>query len=187
MIRTLVSLDHSLFYFFYNFSGKSEYLDAFIVFCGEYLIFLVILFVFWHAYRMWRKKGLKAFVPYVEATISVAFARLLIEPTIHLFYDRVRPFVALSLSHNLIVDTASSFPSGHTIVMFALATSIYFYDKKFGWFLYVLGLLIGIGRIAGGVHYPSDVLGGAILGCIAGWLVYLVSKKIFKKHPAFGF
>ncbi len=123
-------------------------------------------------------------LPYAEAVVSVFLARLVVEPAIHLFYDRVRPFVALSLAHNLIVDTAQSFPSGHTIVMFALATSIYFYDKRFAWFLYFLGVVIGIGRIMGGVHYPSDILGGAVLGILVGALVYFVSKKILKNHPS---
>ena len=183
MLKSIAALDHSIFYWFYDFSGKSQALDAFIVFCGEYLIYLVVLFVFWHAYRMWRKGGIKNLLPYAEAAVSVFLARIVVEPAIHLFYGRVRPFIALSLTHNLIVDTAQSFPSGHTIIMFALATSIFFYDRKFGWFLYVLGILIGVGRIMGGVHYPSDVLGGAVLGILVGWLVYLVSKKILKNHP----
>ena len=67
--------------------------------------------------------------------------------------------------------------------MFALATAIYFYDRRFGWFLFVLGALVGIGRVAGGVHYPTDILGGAILGIIVGWLVYSISKKILKNRP----
>ena len=183
MISTLIYIDHSIFYFFYNLSGKNYFLDALIIFCGEYLIYLVILFVFWHAYRMWQRNGLKAFVPYVEAIISVIIARGVVVELIRVFYDRIRPFEAFSLTHNLIIDSASSFPSGHTIVMFALATSIYFYDKKFGWFLFVLGAVIGLGRIAGGVHYPSDVLGGAVLGIVVGWLVYVVSKQILKNRP----
>jgi undecaprenyl-diphosphatase len=183
MVPSIVSLDHSLFYHLYNLSGRSQVVDFLIVFFGEYLIYLVILFVFWHAYRMWRKGGLKDLVPYAEASVSVVFARGILEPFIHLFYDRVRPFIALSLSHNLIIDAAPSFPSGHTIVMFALATSVYFYDRKFGWFLYVCGILIGLGRVAGGVHYPSDILGGAVLGIIVGWLVYAVSDRILKKSP----
>ena len=183
MLNTLANTDHSVFYFFYNFSGQSRLVDTLIIFCGEYLIYLVVLFIFWHAYRMWRRNGLKALIPYVEAAIAVVIARGVLVPLIHVFYDRVRPLLALSLSHNLIVDSGASFPSGHTIIMFALATAIYFYDRRFGWFLFVLGALVGIGRVAGGVHYPTDILGGAILGIIVGWLVYSISKKILKNRP----
>jgi undecaprenyl-diphosphatase len=183
MLSTLIYIDHAVFYFFYNFSGKSQAVDALIIFCGEYLIFLVVLFVFWHAYRMYIKNGKKAFLPYVEAVISVAIGNGLVIYLIRHFYERVRPFTALILSHNLITDTSYSFPSGHTIFMFALATSIFFYDRKFGWFLFVLGAIIGLGRVAGGVHYPSDIVGGAVLGIAVGWLVYLVSKKVLKKRP----
>ncbi len=183
ILKNLAALDHSIFYWFYDFSGRFSWLDFLIVFCGEYLIYLVVLFVFWHAYRMWQKGGIRNLLPYAEAVASVFLARLVVEPAIHLFYDRVRPFMALSLTHNLIVDTAPSFPSGHTIVMFALATSIFFYDRRFGWFLYTLGIIIGIGRIMGGVHYPSDILGGAVLGIVIGWAVYELSKKVLKNHP----
>jgi len=179
MISSLVNLDHSIFYFFYNPSGRFAWLDFLIVFCGEYLIYLVVLFVFWHAYRLWRKHGGKAFIPYLEALVSVAIGNAVLVPVVRIFYERVRPYVAFHLTHNLLIDPAFSFPSGHTIFMFALATSIFFYDKKFGTFLYVCGILIGVARIAAGVHYPSDIFGGAVFGIAIGILVYKIIGKAF--------
>ncbi len=179
MTKILVHIDHSLFYWIYNWSGKSQILDAVIIFCAEYLILLVVLFVFWHAYRLWLKHNEKGFIPYVEALIAVAISNGVVVPTIRLVYERVRPYVALHTTHNLLVDNAFSFPSGHTIFMFALATSIFFYDKKFGTVLYICAVLIGIGRIAAGVHYPSDIFAGAVFGIAISMLVYKIFGKAF--------
>ncbi len=177
MISVLVYIDHSIFYWLYNFSGRSYVLDATIIFFGEYLVYLVILFVFWHLYRLWRTHKKKAFIPYVEALVSVAIGNGIVVSLFRMFYERVRPYVALHLTHNLLIDPTFSFPSGHTIFMFALATSIFFYDKKFGTFLYICGILIGVARVAAGVHYPSDVFAGAIFGVAISMCVY----KIFRK------
>jgi undecaprenyl-diphosphatase len=71
----------------------------------------------------------------------------------------------------VLVDTAASFPSGHTIFMFALATGVWRINKRFGWWLYALGLLIGAARVAGGVHYPSDIVGGIVLGIATSFVI----------------
>ena len=178
MLKTLVYIDHSIFYRLYDLSGKSQVVDAIIIFFGEYLVYLVILFVFWHLYRLWCKHKRKAFIPYIEALVSVAIGNGIVVPLFRIFYERVRPYVALHLTHNLLVDPTFSFPSGHTIFMFALATSVFFYDKKFGTFLYVCGALIGIGRIVAGVHYPSDVFSAAVFGIAISMCVY----KIFGRR-----
>jgi undecaprenyl-diphosphatase len=63
--------------------------------------------------------------------------------------------------------------------VFSLATSIYFFgNKKVAVMLYASGLLIGIARIAAGVHYPLDILGGIILGTLTGYIAYrFLGKK----------
>ena len=179
MISSLVHIDHSIFYWLYDVSGKSQVLDAIIIFCAEYLTLLVILFVFWHAYRLWRKHNEKAFIPYLEALIAIAISNGVVVPIFRILYERVRPYVALHLTHNLLVDPTFSFPSGHTIFMFTLATSIFFYDKRFGTFLYVCGILVGIGRISAGLHYPSDVFAGAVFGIAISMFVYKIFGKVF--------
>jgi len=65
-----------------------------------------------------------------------------------------------------------SFPSSHSTNMFALAFIFTkFYKSRWIWF-FSFATLIGFSRIYVGVHYPGDVLGGAILGVIIAWIVY---------------
>jgi len=73
--------------------------------------------------------------------------------------------------------TNYSFPSGHSANAFALATTLYFYDKRIGIPALIFAAIIGISRIFVGAHWPSDVIVGAALGIGAG---YLVEKQLNK-------
>lgn len=64
-----------------------------------------------------------------------------------------------------------SFPSGHTGSSFAAAYVIYKYNSKYGILAYILATLIGFSRLYLFVHYPTDVLCGALLGMFSGWIV----------------
>lgn len=77
-----------------------------------------------------------------------------------------------------------SFPSGHTTAAFATATSLSLTYKK--WYVTVPAFayagLMGYSRMRLGVHYPSDVLGGMILGLGSGLLTWKVDKLLRKKN-----
>lgn len=80
-----------------------------------------------------------------------------------------------------------SFPSGHTTAAFATAVSLSLSYRK--WYVivpaYAYASCMAYSRMRLGVHYPSDVLGGALLGTGSGLLVWWLDKKIqAKRHPA---
>lgn len=64
-----------------------------------------------------------------------------------------------------------SFPSAHSAVAFALATTVYLHDKKVGFFFLAMAFMVGLGRILSNVHYPVDVFGGAILGVMVAYFL----------------
>ncbi len=97
---------------------------------------------------------------------------------------RPRPFVALGLSPLFAHAANTSFPSDHTLLGVALATPFLKRARWFGLGLLALALLIGLARVAAGVHYPSDVLGGAMLGLGLTMGVDTFASSTAKRLPA---
>ena len=70
-----------------------------------------------------------------------------------------------------------SFPSGHTLASVIAATILTLSNKKFGYIAIPLAVLIAFSRLYLYVHFPSDVLGAAIIGLTIGFFVFRVVKK----------
>lgn len=80
-----------------------------------------------------------------------------------------------------------SFPSGHTLASFEGAVSIWLYNRKWGTAALILAALIGFSRMYLFVHFPTDVLGGLVLGVLIAFFIhFMVEKgKNFKKNTCF--
>lgn len=116
-----------------------------------------------------------------EALWSAGLA-MLIGEVLSLAIMRVRPFLdAAQVVAVIPSPLTSSFPSIHTATAVAITAALFFGNHKAGW----LGLLITfgvvLGRIAVGVHYPSDILGGAAVGLLAFLFVRAGHQAIRKR------
>lgn len=164
----LSKLDYSIFKFFNSWAGHPAS-DWFFIFFAVYIVYILpaLLLVWWFVAkdRLVTRKAI------IMATFSALLAREVLKPVIVHIWTRNRPFIEHTV-HNIIskTDNEPSFPSGHALAMFAIAAAVYHYNKKAGMLLYVTAILTGISRVVVGVHYPSDIIGGAVLGIIVGWL-----------------
>ncbi len=168
-------MDHSIVVFLNQLADSTSSLQGVTVFFAEYFPYLVIMLFAVCAYKeaplFYRK-----FLYLGEGLIAGVLARAGVE-AIRFVVFRLRPFAEDPTIHALISESSYSFPSGHAGFFFALATVVYTHNKRVGSWFFASALLIGVARVASGVHYPSDIIGGAVLGILVGWGVY----KFFRK------
>lgn len=99
--------------------------------------------------------------------------------------NRARPFTQSSAlaefiqSIGMSLPTSSSFPSGHTVVSFCSAVILTYYFKGKGTWAFLPATLIAISRVFLCLHYPTDVLGGMMIGIIIGIITLLCGKLLF--------
>lgn len=117
-----------------------------------------------------------------ETVIHALFASLIawtITGIIKYFFPSFRPFQAEGLIPlTLTVPWDSTFPSGHTALAFALSVTILKHDKKVGILYLIMAGLVGIARIMAHVHYPIDIIVGALIGTVTS---ILTSSKHFDR------
>lgn len=134
-------------------------------------IAVILLFV-----KKYRKVGLM-----VGASLlgSLVFNNMIIKNIV----ARPRPYRMIETLSILIPEPGEySFPSGHTSSSFAAGVVLYLMlPKKYGVPAMILAFLLGISRLYVGVHYPTDVLGGMVMGTLIAFAVVKVTELIDKK------
>lgn len=169
-------IDVSIFYFI-NHTLSNSFFDKIFPFLTDvknwylvYLIFFLYLIIYGKNYGR-----ITAFL----TILMILFSDQLSSYFLKNLLERIRPCNVLGNVNLLVTCTQSfSFPSSHAVNNFAAA--VYFsnlYPKFKIWF-YTIAILIAFSRPYVGVHYPSDVLGGALIGSLIGYIFALLFFKI---------
>ena len=108
--------------------------------------------------------------------VDLVICNGILKPLVH----RIRPFDVKTGIELLVKRPMDySFPSGHTAASFASVTALYLAGEKKLWIpALVLAVLIAFSRLYLYVHYPTDVLGGIVVGLAVGVLGYWLVKKV---------
>lgn len=131
----------------------------FIRFIASYLIWFMFLGVF---VMFLKEKRLRRKIIYVLFTAILVWVT---SEMIKALIPATRPFLLNGRGiKTMTLHFDHSFPSSHTAVAFALATAIYFFDKKLGKIYIILAFLVGLGRYLANVHFMVDIVVGALLG-----------------------
>jgi undecaprenyl-diphosphatase len=114
----------------------------------------------------WRRAAVAAVL---SAGLALAVAKVISE-----LVDRARPFVADPGGVHLFSSHAADpgFPSDHATAAFAIAVAILLRKRSWGYVALAAAAVLSIGRVALGVHYPSDVLAGAAVGSAAALVLW---------------
>ena len=150
-----------------------------ISFIGKGGICLIIMSLLLMLYRPTRRFGTAMCL---GLAIGAVFTNLIIKPWV----ARPRPYVDQSsifyqywLQVGQNVESDKSFPSGHTTAAFDCMTPVFILgNKRLKCLALTFAILMGLARIYLCVHFPSDVLGGMIIGILAGILAVLIAKKL---------
>ncbi len=158
----------------------SDTLRGFAVFASRYLVFLFIPVIAGLGYVRNKRFPLKRSLYDVGWS---ALTALIVANTLGRFVGRLRPYEISAEIVRLIPTplTAHAFPSSHTAVAFACAAAFAYGLPGWGMIALVAAAAVGLGRVFVGVHYPTDVLAGAILGMLCAWLVRLIRTSSAKR------
>jgi len=164
-------VDLYIFHLINQFAGSWPLVDYLAIFFAKYFVYILVILVVVIFWKKWKI--------IFQSFFSAILARWGIVELIRFLWPRERPFVNNEV--NLLFPYIEpSFPSGHAAFTFALATVIYYNNKKAGILFFIAGFLISLSRVFAGIHWPSDILAGAIVGIFSGWLIHKISNRFFK-------
>lgn len=140
---------------------------------GDAGVLFIAVAVLMLCFKRTRKTAITAFLALV---IGFVCTNLILK----LLVARPRPWLDVAGLIPLINESdPNSFPSGHTTCAFAFASALWHVAPSawMKWSALAAAVLMGYSRLHVGVHYPSDVLTGVLVGCFAGWAAWALCKK----------
>ena len=133
-----------------------------------YVFWLLLIVYFW--FKKERNLALLMAVGIIAGAIFTYPLKYII--------DRARPYDLIA-STRLLTSPESdpSFPSAHSEMSFLASTVVSRFHPEYSKYLYAFSFIVALSRIYDGVHYPMDVIGGAIIGLIIGKLMIMLAQR----------
>lgn len=163
-------MDYQLFRRIIRLAGYNPSLDKTMIFISNNAryVFAFLLIFMWFRDRSNKKVTINA----INSLVFSMFIHFLFK----LFYFKPRPFVNHRVGILIPSKTDTSFPSKHTLLTFAVSTSIFLQKRILGVIMWVLSGLTGFSRIWVGHHYPSDIIGSAVIGTTISFIIDRLSR-----------
>jgi len=168
MLEKIKILDHKILLWIHK-NLSNSILDVFMPFItneDNWIIPITILVIVLCIFA--EKKGkIAIIILLITLGLTDSICAQFIKP----FIERIRPSHLDLEGLNLLVKKGGkwSMPSNHAANMFAFATTLSFFYKRYKTFLFILASLIAFSRVYVGVHFPGDIFFGALIGYIISW------------------
>lgn len=166
-----MELNITLFRMINDLGKEHAFLNPLFVFFAEYsMYFLALAVIVFFFTRNGRNR-----IMVICAGLTFILAEV-IGKLVSKLHTNYQPFSVLDDVNKLIEkDINNSFPSDHTILFFSFCMTFWLFSKSSYRFLWlIVAVLVGISRVGVGVHYPADILVGALISIVASLIVYKV-------------
>ena len=133
---------------------------------------------------VWKKfrRGTQGKEAVIVALVSGIVARLGITSFIRVFFDRPRPFEVFGIMSTH--ETGYAFPSGHAASFFGFAFALWPYHRKASIAMCAVAVGMGFARVAIAMHWPSDIVAGAVVGFLGAWVTRWGRRAFAKSDPS---
>lgn len=155
-------------YYVLTFLNSFSFLDPFMLFVSlqfDYFLFLILAVLFYY-------RGRQETILFLALLVSSWALAMSLKPVFEVPRPEAIRFVTCT--------TGYSMPSGHSLMSFALATFLHPRAGKYKFLIWAFAITVSLSRIFIGVHFPSDVFVGALIGCIVGFFWLYVEKMLIK-------
>jgi undecaprenyl-diphosphatase len=178
----MMAFDEGLFRAAYSLAHQSSILDGVIIFSAKYLAWFVVIGAVVELFRksdwgenttLWKNR----FRVFALGFLAVILSRGIISNILHSLIESPRPFVALGIDPLFKHLAVNSLPSGHMAFLMPIALTLFLLSRKAGWYGLLAVLVVGCARVIAGVHWPSDIVIGALIGLIS----FAVVRSLFKR------
>jgi len=178
-MELLYSIDLSIFYFL-NHTISTGFLDKFFTIITNvknwYIAYVILIGI------ALIKGGTHGRIAVIGILILIIVSDQFGYRILKELFQRVRPCNVLNDVLTPIGCIANfSFPSNHALNNFAAATFLFKLYPKYKWAFFITAILVSLSRVYLGVHYPSDILGGAIIGALLGYMFSIATQKVIRK------
>ncbi len=153
-------------------------MDLFTVFAAENLVAFIMLGSVFVIVFSGEKRIKLVYLLAVALPLGYALARLA-----GLFFIHNQPFAIEGFEPLVPHAVDNAFPSDHTVISGVFALTAFLANRRIGLVLWTLTLLVGVARVSAGLHYPVDIIVGALLALVAVFIAHKVVLSVVGRHP----
>lgn len=149
-------------------------MNSLIIFGAKYLIIFIVLIAGIYFLKI-NKQQKKEMVVFAIITLPIIF---ILSRLAGKLYFNPRPFVVGNFLPLITHGSDNGFPSDHTLLSMAVAVVVYLYNKKIGIILGLIAILVGLARVAAGVHHLADIFGSIVIAVLVSIIIHKYVLKI---------